>query len=86
MTSIDGLVDLTFQDESTGFAIAQRPDCAAAILATNDRGQGWRQTACLRGQHANAIASNESAARVIVQVDKTTRHSEDNAATWQSAS
>jgi len=85
LTAIDGLVGLTFSDRSTGFALAKTPDCAAAILSSTDAGKSWDRTACLKGDHPKAIASNAASGRMIAQVDNKVRYSDDNGATWTSA-
>jgi len=85
VAAVKGLVGLTFNDATTGFALAKSSDCAAEVLASTDAGETWDQTACLKGNEPKAIASNGQSTRIISQVDKTVRFSDDNGETWQSA-
>lgn len=84
VSTVDGLVGLTFANESTGFALATA-DCGAAVLTTVDAGQSWGETACLKAKKPKAIAANPDLSRIVVQAGGTIRFSQDGGITWQRA-
>ena len=84
VSTVDGLVGLTFANENTGFALATA-DCGAAVLTTVDAGQSWGETACLKAKKPKAIAANPDLSRIVVQAGGTLRFSQDGGITWQRA-
>lgn len=81
---VNGLVSLTFRTAETGFALATRSGCAAAVWRTDNAGQTWRFARCLDGDAPKAIASN--ADRVVVEVAAGILVSDDDGLTWAPAS
>ncbi len=77
---VDGLVALSFEDASTGLALATDEGCAARVLTTNDNGQTWRRSSCMEGEEPEAIATNGS--QVVAQVDDQLIVSDDGGQTW----
>ncbi len=77
---IDGLAALSFENASTGLALATDDGCAARVVTTNDNGQTWRRSGCLEGDEPEAIATNGN--QVVAQVDDQLFVSDDGGQTW----
>ena len=77
---VDGLVSLTFEDASRGFALAHDEKCAGRVLITDNSGRTWRRRNCLEGVVPEAIATNGN--RVVAQVDDQLWISDDGGQTW----
>jgi len=78
---LPGAVAAKFTSLETGYAIAERPDCPAAVMETNDGGAAWDRLTCLGDGKPEAVAA---AGRIVAaQMDGEIYVSTDDGSSWQ---
>lgn len=77
---LPGGVAIGYVGPGIGYALAEQPDCPAAVMSTGDGGVDWTQETCLGEAPPRDIAARGDV--VLAQVGDQIFRSEDAAATW----